>query len=74
MRTWPILFIWIAQNYEAALIAIARRAVDTLAASDGTISSVSDVSDLPALVTPSTPRSIRDDVLDVEDEEFSDGE
>ena len=71
MRTWPILSIWIAQNYEAALIAIARRAVDTLAASDGTISTASD---LPALVTPSTPRSIRDDVLDSEDEEFSFGE
>ena len=71
MHTWPILFFWIAQNYEAALLAIARQAVDTLAASDGTISIASD---LLALVTPSTPRSIRDDVLDVQDEEFSDGE
>ena len=68
MRTWPILSFWIAQNYEAALIAMARRAVDALTTSDGMSSSASD---LPALV-PSTPSSIRDEVPDVGEDEFSD--
>ena len=68
IRMWPILSVWIARNYEAALSAMARRAFDALAALDGMSSSTGDI---PALVSSSSS-SIREDVPDVEEDESSD--
>ena len=83
IRMWPILSVWIARNYEAALSAMARRAFDALAALDGMSSSSSDIpalvssssssirGDIPARVSSSSS-SIREDVPDVEEDESSD--
>jgi hypothetical protein len=70
MHAWPILSFWIAQNYEAALIAMARRAVDALPARDGLSSNDSEMPDL----APSSSSSSRDEVPFVLDEESSDNE
>ena len=66
----PILSFWIAQNYEAALIAIARRAVDALPARDGLSSNDCEMPDLGN----SSSSSSRDEVPFVVDEESSNNE